>query len=675
MLSNINGGGTLPAGNYFVRTTWTNSSGETVPGPERSINTTLAGALVVQAPVNPPANATQWKIYISTTTGTETLQATQTTPFTNYSQSTPLAAGSAMPVNNTTACSLRFNDELQPSYTGYNVTFTTATGATIPGFPQKWYLSGGSAGTINVGSGLPLYSGTVVYPQPIITNPAQSATQSINGPINMNGFKLTDSNINGFLYVDGTTFTTIQQAITAACANGGGTVYVPPGTYPQNSSFALCAGLNLIGAARNTADNAACATTITTTLTNAELFPVTQDHVHISDMCLKNNGLGGAIALHLTGGRFGDYERLYISGPWNVGIQMNPNIGVSSAILNTFKQIHTTGLQANGIGCLLDSGASVNQVINGNVFNIVNCTGGTGGIGLKVTGGNSIVNENVFFGSQFTATTGTGVLLNASSSRDLILITPTIEGSTTGLSIAAGNLGFSVIGGEINANTGSNVVNNSTPSDRIYVTGNVGSNTQLYGVDQTGVVRSNGLCFDGSGTANCTGGNISGNFGMVIQGGSNAALTFNASSTILGQNLDMGGKNLLNGGGIITVPAATGNLAETNVAQNWSGNQTGIGLVTPTIGGGSTLNLYKTATDFPGNITVNAQSCSDRSVTIAGSINTAVIMPTANYALEAGLFLSPGQAVAGTAHYRICNVTAANITLNAASAFNLAIIQ
>src|SRR5205807_2012660 len=104
-------------------------------------------------------------------------------------------------------------------------------------------------------------------------------------------------------------------------------------------------------------------------------------------------------------------------------------------------------LQANGIGCLLDSGASVSQVINGNVFNIVNCQGGAAGIGLKVAGGNSIVNENVFFGSQFSATGGTGILLNPSSSRDLTLITPNIEGSATGVSIAAGNLGFTIISG------------------------------------------------------------------------------------------------------------------------------------------------------------------------------------------------------------------------------------
>src|SRR5947209_3310523 len=77
VLSAVNGGGILPPGNYFVRTTWANSSGETAPGPERNLNTTVAGALVVQVPVNPPINATQWKIYISTTAGTETLQSTQ----------------------------------------------------------------------------------------------------------------------------------------------------------------------------------------------------------------------------------------------------------------------------------------------------------------------------------------------------------------------------------------------------------------------------------------------------------------------------------------------------------------------------------------------------------------------------------------------------------------------
>src|SRR5437764_6439283 len=258
VLSTNSGSGTLPAGSYYVRYTWANSSGETVASAEAVRATTLTGTLIVQAPANPPVNATQWKIYVSTTSGAETLQTTQTAPFTNYSQSAPLTAGAAMPAANTSVCNLRFNDELQPSYTGYNVNLATTGGATVPGFPQKWYLSGGSAGTVNVGAGLPLYSGVVVYPQPILTTPANNAQQSISGPLNLNGFKLTTSNINGFFYVDGTNYTTVQQAITAACGAGGGTVFIPSGTYSQNSPFTLCSNLNLIGTGSAQADAGAC---------------------------------------------------------------------------------------------------------------------------------------------------------------------------------------------------------------------------------------------------------------------------------------------------------------------------------------------------------------------------------------------------------------------------------
>jgi len=185
-------GSGLPAAAYRVRYTWANSSGETVAGPALVITTTLTGSLTVQVPPNPPAGASVWNIYIGTSAVAETLQATQIAPFTNYTtSSSSLLAGAALPAANTSACSLRFNDELQPSYTGYNVTLTTSGGAAIPGFPQKWYLSGGSSGTINVGSGLPLYNGVVSYPQPIISNPAQSGTQSIGGPLSLGTFGLT----------------------------------------------------------------------------------------------------------------------------------------------------------------------------------------------------------------------------------------------------------------------------------------------------------------------------------------------------------------------------------------------------------------------------------------------------------------------------------------------------
>lgn len=197
VLSSNLGSGSLGAGTYFVRYTWANATGESQPSAERSFALTSAGTLIVQAPVNVPSAATSMKVYIGTTSGAETLQGsvavTNGLIAGNFNQASGLAAGAALPSNNTSVCQIRFNDELQPSYTGYSVAFTNVNGAGIAGFPQKWYLSGGSNGTVNVGIGLPLYSGVVVYPQPIVSNPAANAMQSINGPLNMNGFAILNT--------------------------------------------------------------------------------------------------------------------------------------------------------------------------------------------------------------------------------------------------------------------------------------------------------------------------------------------------------------------------------------------------------------------------------------------------------------------------------------------------
>lgn len=197
VLSSNLGSGSLAAGTYFVRYTWANGTGESQASAERSFTLTSAGTLVVQAPSGVPQAATSMKVYISASSGSETLQGNVSVNngvlAGNFSQSAALTAGAAVPTTNTALCQIRFNDELQPSYTGYVVTFTNTSGASIAGFPQKWYLSGGSNGTVNVGTGLPLYSGVVVYPQPIVSNPAASGTQSINGPLNMNGFAILNT--------------------------------------------------------------------------------------------------------------------------------------------------------------------------------------------------------------------------------------------------------------------------------------------------------------------------------------------------------------------------------------------------------------------------------------------------------------------------------------------------
>jgi hypothetical protein len=501
----------------------------------------------------------------------------------------------------------------------------------------------------------------------------------------MNGFKPTDSNINGFLYVDGTTFTTVQQAITAVCAVGGGTVYVPPGTYPQNSSFTLCSNLYLIGAGRSTCDQTAAPTTITTTITSGDLFPVigVMDHVHISGMCIKNIGTGGGVPLHVVGGRFGLYQDLYFAGPWANGIVVSPNVGVVSAIWNTFRNIHHTGYQTGAAMVVLDALNTTSQVLNGNIFEFMTGNGGATGFGLKLkaTGGTCpgsavFINENSFKESQFSTTLGggTGISADNCTFRDLFIDTATIEGNNLSVSIGASNAGFTCLACEINSNTTNIPSDSSGTSGRTFISGNIGTTVQNFSVDAAGNGRFYGICIGGPVQSNCPN-NISGPVGMIIETGSAGNLTFSFTQTTLGQQLNVNGQTFTNGGGTQTWPSATGTIAEFNSPQTWSGNQTNMALVTPTIGGGSTLNLYKTATDSPGAITVNAQTCTDRSVAIAGLTTGAVIIPTANYALEANLGLSPGQAVTGSAHYRICNGTAGNITLNAAATFNLAILQ
>lgn len=240
------GSGTLTAGTYFTRFAYQDATGTTFYSFETTTILTSTGSLIVTAPVKQPATATGYKVFISTSSSTETLQGTVTgTPGTwaNYTQSVPLAAGSALPSTNTTACKPYFSDEGIPGFS-YLVGLSNSSGSNVSGFPQRWRLFGGSAGTVNLSLGMPISDGVVVYPQPIISTPAFNATQSILGPLNLNGFGLTAGNgtfsgnmvesgtttigkLNSVNFVDGTKFTTINAAENDYGSNQG-VVVVPP---------------------------------------------------------------------------------------------------------------------------------------------------------------------------------------------------------------------------------------------------------------------------------------------------------------------------------------------------------------------------------------------------------------------------------------------------------------
>lgn len=192
--------GSLASGTYFVKYTWKNGTGESQASAERNLVLPHSGTLIVQAPAIVPAAATSMQVYIGTSPNGETLQGSVAVTggvlAGNYSQSSSLVNGPTLPSSNTSTCSIRFNDELTPSYTGYNVALFNASGAEIQGFRQKWYLAGGISGTINLANGTPLYAGTVVYPQSVVTSPAANGQQSINGPLNLNGFGLTAGSVS-----------------------------------------------------------------------------------------------------------------------------------------------------------------------------------------------------------------------------------------------------------------------------------------------------------------------------------------------------------------------------------------------------------------------------------------------------------------------------------------------
>lgn len=191
------GSGTLGSGTYYVKITYTGASSTTsVASPETTFLMTGSGTLIVTPSILQPASATGYAVYISTSSGTETLQGTVTGFVSSYQQSSALVSGAALPGSNTSACTLRFSDELIPTGTSYSVSLISSSGSRYAGYPQTWCTYGGSAGTINVSNGAPTGncgSLGVFYPTPIFASPLNNAIQSIAGALAATWFKSTVS--------------------------------------------------------------------------------------------------------------------------------------------------------------------------------------------------------------------------------------------------------------------------------------------------------------------------------------------------------------------------------------------------------------------------------------------------------------------------------------------------
>ena len=153
-------GGTLAATTDYVRSTWVTASGQTTGATETSLAVAADYVLNVAAPSSPPANATGWNVYVSTTTGTETLQNSSPIGTTTawVEPTTGLVAGSSLPSSNTAWLTATNENVISwaevTGATGYVVyrsttpsDFTNATSYTVSGGTTVTFTDTGATGT------------------------------------------------------------------------------------------------------------------------------------------------------------------------------------------------------------------------------------------------------------------------------------------------------------------------------------------------------------------------------------------------------------------------------------------------------------------------------------------------------------------------------------------------
>ncbi len=232
---------------------------------------------------------------------------------------------------------------------------------------------------------------------------------------------------------------------------------------------------------------------------SGDLFPITNmTDIHLSDFCIINNAAAGAnAAIRLNYGQFSVFDRLWISGLFAVGIELDTSsTSGGSTIRNTFRDVFITSLAPNGIGCLLNSSDATSKVINNNAFWMVACQGGSSnGVGLKVTNSNTTqnINENFFYGDEFATTggslgTGIGIQFTTGATRGMTFIGANVESNGTGLNKANQNT-VSFLGGNFSSN-GTNVIDSQQAFSQFIGT-NVGGTVQQFAVDPGGGIDVN----------------------------------------------------------------------------------------------------------------------------------------------------------------------------------------
>lgn len=318
------------------------------------------------------------------------------------------------------------------------------------------------------------------------------------------------SNLNSVLVVDGVNFTSIQAAISAL-PSGGGTVFLPAGTYTLASAITFPnTGISLVGVGVG-------ATIINTALTSGQLFTINNhDNCRIADLQINQTDVtGGGGAILISGSQQSVVERVIINGKFSAGITLNANVG-ESTIFCAFREILVQNMKANGTCFVLDSGTSTLNSIGSNIFECCNGAFPTGGIGLHIagTGGTPVVYANIFNGCEWSSqpgdNTGTCIQIDANAGRGNTFVGCFAENAATGMSVGSGAQDTYFLNGGVSGNT----TNISDSGTNTWIQSYISSiSSHAAALDASGNLKINGLGLDGAGASTNT---INGAAGLAL---------------------------------------------------------------------------------------------------------------------------------------------------------------
>ena len=226
-------GGTLAATTYYVKTTYTTAAGQTLPSAEDSLAVAADNLLVVASPVA-STGATAYDVYVSTSTGTETLQASGIAIGNSWTEPTSgLVAGAALPSASTAGSIL----DVTALNTGSIVVNNQIFGTSVAAQTMVVAQAGGTGGAGNY-----LVSGEQTVASEFMTSDNGGTIivdqaerrwyRQFSGAISVRWFGAAG---------DGTTndIAAFNNAYAFLISKSGGTLLIQEGTYALNSTWEL----------------------------------------------------------------------------------------------------------------------------------------------------------------------------------------------------------------------------------------------------------------------------------------------------------------------------------------------------------------------------------------------------------------------------------------------------